>query len=121
MSFPCLKKNLDKLKSNIHHVEENIKRCISYKNSYEHHRKVGNEFINNLQDAFNNQMDMIISLIDDHIKKLKEYINEYIITNLLAFSTIIILFFLISFFCILTNLLNFFSFHILFFNAITIY
>ena len=77
MSFPLLKKNLDKLESNIHHVEENIKRCISYKNSYEHQRKVGNEFINNLQDAFNNQMDMIVSSIDDHIKKLKEYMNEY--------------------------------------------
>ena len=77
MSFPLLKKNLDKLESNIQHVEENIKRCISYKNSYEHQRKVGNEFINNLQDAFNNQMDTIITSIDDHIKKLKEYINEY--------------------------------------------
>ena len=77
MSFPLLKKNLDKLESNIQHVEENIKRCISYKNSYEHQRKVGNEFINNLQDAFNNQMDMIISSIDNHIKKLKDYINEY--------------------------------------------
>ena len=77
MSFPLLKKNLDKLESNIQHVEENIKRCISYKNSYEHQRKVGNEFINNLQDHFNNQMDVIISSIDNHIKKLKEYINEY--------------------------------------------
>ena len=77
MSFPLLKKNLDKLESNIQHVEENIKRCISYKNSYEHQRQVGNEFINNLQDAFNNQMDVIISSIDNHIKKLKEYINEY--------------------------------------------
>ena len=77
MSFPLLKKNLDKLESNIQHVEENIKRCISYKESYEHQRKVGNEFINNLQDAFNNKMDVIISSIDNHIKKLKEYINEY--------------------------------------------
>ena len=68
MSFPLLKKNLDKLESNIQHVEENIKRCISYKNSYEHQRKVGNEFINNLQDHFNNQMDVIISSIDNHIK-----------------------------------------------------
>ena len=75
MSFPLLKKNLDKLESNIQHVEENIKRCISYKESYEHQRKVGNEFINNF--AFNNQMDVIISSIDNHIKKLKEYINEY--------------------------------------------
>ena len=32
MSFPLLKKNLDKLESNIQHVEENIKRCISFKN-----------------------------------------------------------------------------------------
>ena len=72
-----MNKVLDKLESNIQHVEENIKRCISYKNSYEHQRKVGNEFINNLQDHFNNQMDVIISSIDNHIKKLKEYINEY--------------------------------------------
>jgi prefoldin subunit 5 len=77
MSFPLLKKNLDKLESNIQHVEENIKRCISYKNSYEHQRKVGNEFLNNLQDAFNNQMDVIISSIDNHIKKLNDYIKEY--------------------------------------------
>ena len=77
MSLPLLKKNLDKLESNIQHVEENIKRCISYKNSYEHQRKVGNEFMNNLLDAFNNQIDVIISSIDAHIKKLTEYINEY--------------------------------------------
>ena len=77
MSFPLLKKNLDKLESNIQHVQENIKRCISYKNCYEHQRKVGNEFINNLQDAFNNQMDIIISSIDEHIKKLNNYMNEY--------------------------------------------
>ena len=42
----------------------------NYKTIYEHERKVGNEFINNLQDAFNNQMDVIISSIDNHIKKL---------------------------------------------------
>ena len=77
MSLPLLKKNLDKLESNIQHVEENIQRCISYKNSYEHQRQVGNNFLNNLQDAFNNQMDKIILSIDDHIKKLKDYINEY--------------------------------------------
>ena len=77
MSFPLLKKNVDKLESNIQHVEENIKRCISYKDTYEYQRRIGNEFINNLQDAFNNQIDVIISSIDDHIKKLKEYINEY--------------------------------------------
>lgn len=65
------------MESNIQHVEENIKRCISFKNSYEHQRKIGNEFMNNLQDAFNNQIDTIITSIDDHIKKLKEYINEY--------------------------------------------
>ena len=77
MSIPLLKKNVDKLESNIQHVEENIKRCISYKDTYEYQRRIGNEFINNLQDAFNNQIDVIISSIDDHIKKLKEYINEY--------------------------------------------
>ena len=77
MSFPLLKKNVDKLESNIQHVEENIKRCISYKDTYEYQRRIGNEFINNLQDAVNNQIDVIISSIDDHIKKLKEYINEY--------------------------------------------
>ena len=32
MSIPLLKKNTDKLESNIQHVEENIKRCMAYKN-----------------------------------------------------------------------------------------
>jgi hypothetical protein len=77
MSMPLLKKNTDKLESNIQHVEENIKRCIAYKQSYEHERKVGNKFIKNLQNEFNKQIDGIISIIDDQIKKLKEYINEY--------------------------------------------
>jgi len=77
MSFPLLKKNTDKLDSNIQHVEENIKRCMAYKNAYEHERKFGNKFIKHLQDEFNKQIDGIISVIDDQIKKLKEYINEY--------------------------------------------
>ena len=34
MSFPLLKKNTDKLEKNIEHVEENIKRCLSYKEVY---------------------------------------------------------------------------------------
>ena len=42
MSMPLLKKNTDKLESNIQHVEDNIKRCLAYKNSYEHERKVVN-------------------------------------------------------------------------------
>jgi prefoldin subunit 5 len=77
MSFPLLKKNTDKLDSNIQHVEENIKRCLAYKNAYEHERKFGNKFIKNLQDEFNRQIDGIILVIDEQIKKLKEYINEY--------------------------------------------
>ena len=77
MSFPLLKKNTEKLEKNIQHVEENIKRCLAYKNAYEHERRIGNIFIQNLQVEFNHQMDEIIHIIDDQIKKLKEYINEY--------------------------------------------
>ena len=77
MSFPLLKKNTDKLDKNIQHVEENIKRCLAYKNVYEHERKVGNKFIKNMQIKFNKQIDEVINIIDDQIKKLKEYINEY--------------------------------------------
>ncbi len=77
MSMPLLKKNTDKLEANIQHVEENIKRCLAYKQSYEHERKVGNKFLNNLQIEFNKQINDIISIIDDQIKKLKEYVNEY--------------------------------------------
>jgi len=77
MSFPLLKKNTDKLDKNIQHVEENIKRCLAYKNVYEHERKVGNKFIKNIQIKFNKQIDEVINIIDDQIKKLKEYINEY--------------------------------------------
>lgn len=50
---------------------------MAYKNAYEHERKFGNKFIKNLQDEFNRQIDGIISVIDEQIKKLKEYINEY--------------------------------------------
>ena len=77
MSMPLLKKNTDKLESNIQHVEENIRRCLAYKESYEHERNVGNKFLKNLQIEFNLQIDGIISIIDDQIKKLREYIIEY--------------------------------------------
>ena len=77
MSFPLLKKNTDKLEKNIQHVEENIKRCLAYKSSYEHERKAGNKFIKNLQIQFNAKIDEIINIIDEKIKKLREYINEY--------------------------------------------
>ena len=77
MSMPLLKKNTEKLESNIQHVEENIKRCLAYKTSYEYERKIGNKFLKNLQNEFNKQIDEIISKIDDKIKQLKEYIYEY--------------------------------------------
>ena len=77
MSFPLLKKNTDKLDKNIEHLEENIKRCISYKQVYEHERRVGNKLINNLQIEFNKQIDGIINTIEEQINKLKEYIKEY--------------------------------------------
>ena len=63
MSMPLLKKNTDKLESNIQHVEENIRRCLAYKESYEHERNVGNKFLKNLQIEFNLQIDGIISII----------------------------------------------------------
>ena len=77
MSMPLLKKNMDKLETNIQHVEENIKRCLAYKNSYEHERKVVNKFIKNLENELNRQIDDSISLIDVQIKKLRDYIDEY--------------------------------------------
>ena len=77
MSLPLLKKNTDKLEKNIQHVEENIKRCLAYKNVYEDERRIGNRFLQNLQIEFNRQIDGIIKNIDDQIKKLNEYINEY--------------------------------------------
>ena len=77
MSFPLLKKNTDKLENNIEHVEENIRRCLAYKQVYEHERRVGNKLIENLKYHFNNQIDGIINKIDEQIKKLKEYINKY--------------------------------------------
>ena len=51
--------------------------CISYKQVYEHERRVGNKLINNLQIEFNKQIDGIINTIDEQINKLKEYIKEY--------------------------------------------
>ena len=77
MSFPLLKKNTDKLEKNIEHIKENIKRCQTYKQVYEHERRVGNKLINDLQIEFNKQIDGIINLIDSQINKLKDYINEY--------------------------------------------
>lgn len=77
MSLPLLKKNTDKLESNIQRVEENIKLCMSYREAYEHEKEVGNGLIKNLLKEFNKQMDDILLMIDDKIKVLKEYINEY--------------------------------------------
>ena len=77
MSLPLLKKNTDKLESNIQQVEENIKICQSYKQAYEHEREIGNDFIKNMLKEFNKQMDDTLQIIDDKIKILKEYINEY--------------------------------------------
>ena len=77
MSFPLLKKNTDKLENNIEHVKENIGRCLSYKQVYEHERRIGNKLIDNLKIEFNKQIDGIINLIDIQIDKLKDYINEY--------------------------------------------
>ena len=77
MSMPLLKKNTDKLETNIQHVEENIKKCLAYKTSYEHERKVVNKFLKKLEKEFNNQIDNSILIIDEQIKKLKDYINEY--------------------------------------------
>ena len=77
MSLPLLKKNTDKLESNIQQVEENIKICQSYKQAYEHEREIGNDFIKNILKEFNKQMDDTLQIIDDKIKILKEYINEY--------------------------------------------
>ena len=77
LSFPLLKKNTDKLDNNIQHIEENIKRCLAYKNVYEHERKVGNKFLKKLQNEFNKQIDEVIKTIDNQIEKLKQYINEY--------------------------------------------
>ena len=77
MSLPLLKKNTDKLESNIQQVEENIKICQSYKQAYEHEREMGNDFIKNILKEFNKQMDDTLQIIDDKIKILKEYINEY--------------------------------------------
>jgi hypothetical protein len=77
MSLPLLKKNTDKLETNIQHVEENIKRCLAYKNSYEHERKVVNKFLKKLENEFNKQIDNSILIIEEKIKQLREYITEY--------------------------------------------
>ena len=77
MSFPLLKKNTDKLENNIEHIKENIKRCLAYKQVYEHERRLGNKLIENLKYHFNKQIDGIINTIDEQIQKLKQYINEY--------------------------------------------
>ena len=77
MSFPLLKKNKEKLEKNIEHVQENINRCLAYKKIYEHERKMGNEFIKQLQNEFNKHIDNIMNIIDEQINKLKGYINEY--------------------------------------------
>ena len=76
MSIPLLKKNADKLEYNIEHAQENIRRCLAYKEVYEHERRAGNKLIENLKYHFNKQIDSINNKIDEQIKKLKEYINE---------------------------------------------
>ena len=68
---------MEKLESNIHHAEKNIKRCLAYKNSYEYERIIGNKFLQKLLEEFNKQIDSIITLIDPQIERLKDYSDEY--------------------------------------------
>ena len=75
MSF--FEKNTDKFENIFINVKENIRRYLSYKQVYEHERRIGNKLIDNLKIEFNKQIDGIINLIDIQIDKLKDYINEY--------------------------------------------
>ena len=76
-SMPLLKKNMEKLESNIHNTDKNIKKCLANKNSYEYERIIGNKFLKKLQEEFNKQIDSIITLIYAQIERLKDYIDEY--------------------------------------------
>ena len=54
-----------------------IQRCLSYKNAYEFERVQGNKLIDNLKKEFNEKIEENISIINEQIKKLNQYLETY--------------------------------------------
>ena len=77
LNITKLKTYEEKINSNINKIEENIKKCMSYKNAYEFERTKGNEIIEKLKEEFNREINNNLNKIDEEIKKLKNYINIY--------------------------------------------
>ena len=77
MNLTSIKTYEDKMNSFIKKINENIKKCNSYKKSYEFERAQGNKLIENLKKEFNRQIDDYIRLIDDEINKLLNYKQNY--------------------------------------------
>ena len=72
-----LKKYEDKFEQKILEINEKIKLCESYKESYEFERKKGNEFLENLKIEFNRQINDNIRLINNYIKSLRNFLSKY--------------------------------------------
>ena len=77
MNFTSLKTYEDKMNSFIYKVDENIKRCNSYKICYEFERNKGNLLIENLKKEFNRQIDSNLRIINEEISKLQKFKENY--------------------------------------------
>ena len=77
MNFSTLKLYEDKMNLFINKINENIKRCNSFKNCYENERVQGNKLIDNLKKDFNRQIDTNLHAIDEEISKLKKFKENY--------------------------------------------
>ena len=77
MNFKTLKSYEDKINLFINKINENIKRCNSYKSCYEYERNQGNKLIENLKSEFNRQIDSNIHLIEEEISKLQAFKESY--------------------------------------------
>ena len=72
-----LKKYEEKINEKICDMNEKVKLYESYKDLYEFERKKGIEFIENLKNEFNRQIDDNIRIINDEINLLKNLISKY--------------------------------------------
>ena len=75
--FENLKKFEDKITEKINETNDNIKLCESFKEEYEYERKKGNDFFDNLKNEFNKYINDNLTIIDNHIKSLKDFISKY--------------------------------------------
>ena len=75
--FQNLKKIENKISEKIDEINKKIKLCESYQDAYEYERKKINNFLENLKNEFNKNINDNLRLIDDLIISLKNTILKY--------------------------------------------